>query len=88
MTASNNLPMQSQFPFAALIGQPLLQRALHAHLHRGGQRVAVGREHQLQQAAAEVRPVDALAGHREKHLLDHVAHVRGVVRDAAAAACG
>ena len=43
-------------------------------------RVAVRREDQLQQAAAEGRAVDALAGRREQHLLDQVADVLVVVR--------
>ena len=45
----------------------------------GGQLVAVRREDQLQQPAAEVGPVDALAGRGEQHLLDHIADVIVVV---------
>ena len=44
------------------IAEPLLQRALHEELRGRRQHVAVGREHELQQAAAEVRPHDPLAG--------------------------
>ena len=69
------------------IAEPLLQRALHEHLRGRRQHVAVGREHQLQQAAAEIRPHDALARAGEQHLLDQIANVIGVagLRRAAAA---
>ena len=46
-----------------------------------GQLGAVRREDQLQQAAAEVRALHALAGRGEEHLLDQVADVLvGVIR--------
>src|SRR5262249_19389169 len=52
-----------------------LQRGLGRELQRRCQLGAVGREHHLQQAAAEVGAVDALAGRGEEQLLDHVADV-------------
>ena len=61
------------------IAEPLLQRALNEELRGRGQRVAVGRKHELHQAAAEVGPVDPLARRGEQHLLDQVADVLVVV---------
>ena len=61
------------------IAEPLLQRALNEELRGRGQLVAVGREDELHQAAAEVGPVDPLARRGEQHLLDQVADVRVVV---------
>jgi hypothetical protein len=44
----------------------LLQRALDERLQRRRELLAVWREHELQQPAAEVGPVDALARRREE----------------------
>ena len=60
-----------------LVGQPLLERALDQHLRRGREHLAAGREDQRLQPAAEVGPVDALAGVGEQHLADQVADVLG-----------
>ena len=57
------------------VAEPLLERALDEELGRRRELVAVRREDELQQAAAERRAVDPLAGRREQHLLDQVADV-------------
>jgi hypothetical protein len=57
------------------VAQPALQAGLHGELQRGGQLGAVGGEDQLQQPAAKIGPVDALARVGEQELLDHVADV-------------
>src|SRR5262249_23531980 len=57
------------------VAEPLLERGLHGELGRGGERVAVGREHELHEPAPERGPVDALAGAREEDLPDQVAEV-------------
>src|SRR5262249_3442535 len=60
------------------VAEPLLQRALDEELGRAHQLVAQRREDELEQAAAEARPVHALAGRREEHLLDEVSDVLGL----------
>ena len=60
---------------ADVVAEPLLQRGLHGELSGRGHLHAVGCEGKLQQAAAEVGQVDALAGRGEEHLLDELAHV-------------
>jgi hypothetical protein len=44
-------------------------------LQRGGEYRDVGRKYHLQQATAEIGPVDSLARIGEQKLLDHVADV-------------
>src|SRR5215204_2307878 len=62
------------------VSQPLLQGALHQELGGGGQLVAVGSKDELRQPAAEVRPVDTLAGRGEQQLLYEISNVRLGVR--------
>ena len=57
------------------VAEPGLQGALHEHLQRRGELVAVGGEGELQQAAAEGGAHDALPRRREQHLLDQVTQV-------------
>src|SRR5262249_62048672 len=47
-----------------------------AHLGEVRARIAVGREEHAPHAAAEFRPVHALAGRGEQHLEDQLSHVR------------
>ena len=61
------------------IAEILLERTLDEVLRGRGELVAVRREDQTQQAAAEVGPIDPFARRGEKHLLDQVADVRVVV---------
>ena len=68
------------------VAEPLLQRALHEELRRRRELGAVGREHELHEAAAEVGPHHALAGRGEQHLLDEAADVRRFVGFGGAAA--
>jgi len=53
----------------------LLQSGLNDELKRSCQFGTVRSEDQLQQAAAEVWPIDAFAGTGQQKLLDHVAYV-------------
>ena len=62
-------------PHVDHVAEPALEAGLDGHLDRGGKLRAVRREDHLQQAAAEVRTVHALAGVGEEELLDHVADV-------------
>src|SRR5690606_33139040 len=57
------------------IAEDRLERGLDEELRAGRQLRAVGREDQLEDAAAPVRPHDALAGAGQEHLPDQIAHV-------------
>jgi hypothetical protein len=62
------------------ISEPLLQRALHDELSGGCKLLAIGREYELPQPAAKVRPVHALARRRKQHLFYQVANMPIVAR--------
>src|SRR3712207_9012794 len=56
-------PRSTLFPYTTLF------RSVHRH----GKLGRIADEHQLREAAAEVRSVDAFAGRSEQHQLEHVA---------------
>ena len=58
-----------------LVAQPAGQRLADGELHGGGQDRVVGVEHQVEQAAAELRLVHPLARRGEQHLDDLPAQI-------------
>ena len=68
------------------IPQPLLQGGLHQELRGSGQLRAIGREHQLHHATAEVGPHHPFAGRSEEHLFDETADVGPLAHFGATAA--
>lgn len=62
------------------ITEPALQPGLNGKLQRRNQLRIVRREDHLQQAAAEIRPIDPLSGIGEQKLFDHVSDMIGLTR--------
>src|SRR5215213_10147742 len=58
------------------VAEPTLERRHDGELEGGGEFLAPGCEDELEDTAAEVGPVEALAGIGEEELLDHVANMR------------